>query len=178
MGAVGIHRAVFVGHSMGSAIALTLALDHGEHVLGLGLVGAGARLRVAPAAIGERRQPDDLPQHHPDDRKLLFQPASPGAAVELAAQRMAETRPSVLHGDFLACDAFDEMVRIAQIQQPALILCGMDDRMTPVRYAQFLADSLPNATLQTIPEAGHMVMLEQPQVVAAALNGFLDKIEY
>ena len=45
--AVGLHSAVFVGHSMGSAIALTLALDDPEHVLGLGLIGASARLRVA-----------------------------------------------------------------------------------------------------------------------------------
>src|SRR4030065_234274 len=42
-----LNAAVFVGHSMGSAIALTLALDFPKRVLGLGLVGSGARLRVA-----------------------------------------------------------------------------------------------------------------------------------
>jgi len=46
--AIGLNRAVFVGHSMGSAIALTLAIHHPQQVLGLGLVGAGARLRVHP----------------------------------------------------------------------------------------------------------------------------------
>ena len=91
---------------------------------------------------------------------------------------MAETRPSVLYGDFLACDAFDEIGRVASIRQPSLILCGADDQMTPVRYAQFLADGLPRATLKTIPDAGHMVMLEQPMAVAKALADFLVSVPY
>ena len=44
MEAMGLHSAVIVGHSMGSAVALKLVLDHPQHVLGLGLVGGGARL--------------------------------------------------------------------------------------------------------------------------------------
>src|SRR3990172_5353354 len=42
----GLHRAVFVGHSMGGAIALWLALAHPENVLALSLLGASARMRV------------------------------------------------------------------------------------------------------------------------------------
>ncbi|MBN1146287.1 MAG: alpha/beta hydrolase [Anaerolineales bacterium] len=178
MAALGMHRAVFVGHSMGSAIALSLALDHAEHVLGLGLVAAGARLRVAPQLLESTASPTTF---HGAIQSIIarsFGPQAPERLVELAAQRMAETRPSVLHADFLVCDAFDEMQRVAQIQQPALIVCGEDDRMTPLRYAQFLADSLPNATLETVPGAGHMVMLEQPQAVTAALSAFLEQIVY
>ena len=178
MPAVGMHRAVFVGHSMGGAVALSLALDHGEHVLGLGLVGTGARLRVAPQLVESAASPTTFLSAIDSIISLSFSPQASERLLELASQRMTETRPSVLHGDFLACDAFDEMERIAQIQQPALVVCGVDDRMTPVRYAQFLADSIPNAALQTVPDAGHMVMLEQPQAVAEALNGFLGKIAY
>ena len=42
-----IPAAVLVGHSMGSAMALTLALKYSKQVLGLGLLGSGPRLRVA-----------------------------------------------------------------------------------------------------------------------------------
>ncbi|MGD9091656.1 MAG: alpha/beta fold hydrolase, partial [Anaerolineales bacterium] len=48
---IGLHRAIFIGHSMGGAIIQVLALDHPEHVLGLGLIASGAKLRVAPQLL-------------------------------------------------------------------------------------------------------------------------------
>jgi pimeloyl-ACP methyl ester carboxylesterase len=178
LGAVGVHRAVFVGHSMGSAIAITLALDNAEHVLGLGLIGAGARLRVAPELLENAASPATFYSAVDTVVGWSFCSQTPEQLTELAAQRMAETRPSVLHGDFLACDAFDEMQRIGEIKQPTLVICGADDKMTPARYSQFLADNIPNAISKTIPNAGHMVMLEKPQATASALSDFLSGISY
>ena len=178
MGAVGLHGAIFVGHSMGSAIALSLALEHAEHVMGLGLVGAGARLRVAAALLESAANPTTF--HHAVENVVAwsFSPAASDQLIKLATARMAETRPSVLHGDFLACDGFDVIRRLEEIHCPTLVLCGEDDRMTKPRYSRFLADNIPNARLQLIPAAGHMVMLEQPQAVAAALANFLEGIVY
>jgi pimeloyl-ACP methyl ester carboxylesterase len=84
---------------------------------------------------------------------------------------MAETRPAVLHGDFLACDSFDVTERLAEIQQPGLVVCGELDRMTPLRGGQFLADALPAGRLEVIPGAGHMVMVSS-RLSAAALTSF------
>lgn len=178
LGSVGIYSAVFVGHSMGGAIAMTLALDHSEHVLGLGVVSAGARLRVVPALLESTASQATFLTAIGTVVSWSFSPGAPERLKELAVKRMAETRHSVLHGDFLACDAFDEMERVKEIRQPTLVLCGADDRMTPVRYSQYLADTIPDATLKTVPEAGHMVMLEQPQPVATALSDFLDRVPY
>jgi pimeloyl-ACP methyl ester carboxylesterase len=50
--------------------------------------------------------------------------------------------------------------------------------MTPVRHAQFLVNSIQNARINIIPQAGHMVMLEQPLAVAAAISGFVGSIPY
>jgi pimeloyl-ACP methyl ester carboxylesterase len=107
-----------------------------------------------------------------------FSPQTSRKLVELAVQRMSEIRPSVLYGDFLACNDFDISTRLAEIQQPTLILCGADDQMTPPRYAQFLASGIPDAELALIPEASHMLMLEQPTQVAKALIDFLSGISY
>ena len=96
--------------------------------------------------------------------------------VDLAGQRMAELPASVLQGDFLACDAFDVRDRVEEIEQPALVICGADDQMTPVRFSDFLTEGLPNAHLEIVPNAGHMVMLEQPEIVAELVKGFLDDI--
>jgi pimeloyl-ACP methyl ester carboxylesterase len=178
LAAVGLHSAVFVGHSMGGAIVLSLALDQTEHVLGLGLTGSGARLRVLPSLLEGAANPTTF--HNAIEAVVAwsFAPQTSSQLVELAGQRMAEIRPSVLYGDFLACDSFDETGRIAEIKQPTLVICGMEDKMTPVRYSQYLADNIPHAILKTIPAAGHMVMLEQPRVVADALSGFLASITF
>jgi hypothetical protein len=107
---------------------------------------------------------------------LAFSPQAGSRLVELAASRMAEIRPSVLHGDFLACEAFNVTEQLGRILQPTLILCGVEDQITPPRYSQFLAGLIPNARLEIVIQAGHMVMLEQPQVVAGLLTQFLESI--
>lgn len=171
-----IPKAVFVGHSMGGAIALEIALNYPEYVLGLGLVGSAARLAVAPEILEEAAHETTFRNAVERIIHWSFSAASPKRLVELAAERMLETRQSVLYGDFLACDGFDQSERLGEIEAQALVLCGELDRMTPVRNAQFLTDHLPNARLQVIPEAGHMVMLEHPLQVAAALREFLSTL--
>jgi pimeloyl-ACP methyl ester carboxylesterase len=173
-----LNAAVFIGHSMGSAIALTLALDFPKRVLGLGLVGSGARLRVAPQILEGTSSEATFPMAVNLINEAAFSPSVNPRMKELAAQRMAEIRPSVLHGDFLACNEFDVMARLGEISVPTIILCGTDDILTPVKYSEFLRDRIPAARLVTFPGAGHMVMLEQPTEVANALAEFADAIPY
>jgi len=171
-------QAIFVGHSMGGAIALKMAIDHPEHVIALGLVGTGARLRVAPAILENTATPVTFPTAVGTIMEWAFSPQTEPRLVELASKRMLETRPAVIHSDFLACNAFDVTSALRKINVPALIIVGQDDKLTPVRYAQYLADQLPFTELKIIPAAGHMVMLEQPQSVAEALSGFVKGVGY
>jgi pimeloyl-ACP methyl ester carboxylesterase len=173
-----LNAAVFIGHSMGSAIALMLALDFPKRVLGLGLVGSGARLRVAPQILDGTSSAATFPTAVNLINEAAFSPSVNPRMKELAAQRMVEIRPSVLHGDFLACNEFDVMARLGEISVPTLILCGTDDILTPMKYSEFLRDRIPAARLVTFPGAGHMVMLEQPTEVANALAEFADSIPY
>jgi pimeloyl-ACP methyl ester carboxylesterase len=161
---------------MGGAIALSLALDYPERVRGLVLVGAGARLRVDPEILLKSESEATYLSAVALVIDWAFSPAAPKRLVELAGKRMAETRPSVLHADFLACDAFDVVDRAGEIWCPTLVICGADDRLTPPRYAQFLVSQIRRAQLEIVPEAGHMVMLEQPQAVAQSMRAFLEVI--
>src|SRR4030067_781141 len=138
LGAVGIHSAVFVGHSMGSAIAQTLALDHPSHVLGLVLIGSAASLSVNPMLINESAHQTTFNKAVEKVVTWSFSPHTPQRIKSLVAKRLAETRPSVLHGDFLACDAFNVTNRVHEIRQTTLVSCGSQDKMTPVRNAYFL----------------------------------------
>ncbi len=174
--AIHLPPAVWVGHSMGGAIVQTLALQYPERVQALVLIGTGARLRVHPTILQGTADEATFLATVDTIISWAFAPESDPRLRQLAAQRMAETRPAVLHGDFVACDAFDIRERLAEINHPTLVLCGEQDRMTPPRYAEYLAEHLPNARLVRIPAAGHMVMLEQPDVVARALRAFLDEL--
>ncbi len=175
---LGIHRAAFVGHSMGSAIALEMALRHSESVLALCLLGAGARLRVQPDLLTNSSSETTFYKAVDQMVRNSYDSSADPRLVELATERMEEVRPSVLHGDLLACDAFDIMDRLGRIRQPTLVICGSEDKMTPVRYAQFLADHLLAARLEVIQHAGHMVMQEYPKMVADILREFLADIPY
>lgn len=177
MQALGLDSAVIVGHSMGSAIAQTLALEIPERVLGLGLIGAGAKLRVNPQLLAELAAPETYQIALDKIIAWSFDPGCPPRLRELAAKRMEETLPEVLLADFLACDAFDVTERISEIRCPTLVVCGENDKMTPPRNAHFLAERVPSAHLDIVPAAGHMVMLEKPQAVADALAWFFGKFQ-
>jgi pimeloyl-ACP methyl ester carboxylesterase len=178
MDALKMGRAIFAGHSMGSAISINLALDHPRRSLGLVLAGAGARLRVAPQILDNAANPATFPLAVQTINEWAFGSGTPARMKELAAQRMAETRPSVLHGDFLACDRFDALERVAGIDIPTLIICGAEDKLTPLKYSEYLHAQIKNSTLQTVEGAGHMVMLEKPSAVAQAISSFVDSVEY
>jgi pimeloyl-ACP methyl ester carboxylesterase len=178
MHAIELNRAVFIGHSMGSAIALTIAAHYPDQVLGLGLVGAGARMRVNPDYISFSSSPTTFHKAVNVLVRQSFNQETDERTVELAEKRMLETRHSVLHGDLLACDSFDYIEEISQIDTPTLVLCGSEDMLTPIRYSQFLAGGIPGAKLEIIPGAGHMVMLEKPKETASVLSGFLSTLTF
>ena len=171
-----IGQAVIAGHSMGSAIAQRLSLDSPERVRGLILIGAGAKLRVHPKLVEYCSSERTYPEAVSLVVKWAFSQQADERLVELAGQRMAEMPTSVMLADFLACDAFDLLNEVQEIQQPAMVICGEDDQMTPVRFSEYLVDKLTVARLEIVPNAGHMVMLEQPEIVAQLIKGFLDEI--
>ena len=178
MKAVRLSSVVAVGFSMGSAIALTLALGYRKRALGLILLGSGAKLRVASSTMELASNPSTfLPTVETVIENSYSSTVDP-RVKELAIQQMAETRQAVLYGDFLACDAFDVMERVGKIHLPTLLINGGADRMTPPNRAEYLRDQIEGAQLHVLEGAGHMVMVERPDEVAGILGEFLDQIPY
>ena len=173
--ALGFERAVIVGHSMGGAIAQTLALSHPDRVAGLGLVGTGARLRVLPAIL------DGVLNDFDNIAGLVVEYSyASGLDPELRTRAEDEFRAcpvAVTHGDFSACNQFDVMTRLDAIRAPTLVVCGRDDRMTPAKYSVYLASNIPNAYLVFIDNAGHSVMIEQPDETNKALIDFVELLK-
>jgi pimeloyl-ACP methyl ester carboxylesterase len=171
--ALGLSRFVLAGHSMGGAIALDYARLFPERVAGLGLIGTSARLRVAPAILGGIRT--DFAATTEQMMAWMVGTDFPASARRLAIKRLQESDPIVLHGDFVACDAFDLRAEVQGLTIPALIIVGEADQMTPPKFSDSLHASLPNSELHRIPKAGHMVQLEAPDVVTDLLAHFVEQ---
>jgi pimeloyl-ACP methyl ester carboxylesterase len=171
-----LESALWCGHSMGSAIALCAALRAPARVAGLILIGSGARLAVAPELLEGLR---NMPDYEATVERILRWSFSRQTAPQLralAGARLIQTPPPVMLGDFLACDRFDVRARLSEISIPALVICGQEDRMTPPHLSQELVEAMPQAEWVQIPDAGHMVMLEQPNQVQTAITDFSSRL--
>ncbi len=172
---IGISKAIFVGHSMGGAIVQTLALEYPEHVVAIGLVSTGARLKVNADLLDKIAQPATFPKAVELVVQWSYAAGVDSKLIEQVKKQLLDTRPSVVHGDYQACNNFNMVARVKEISVPTCIICGQVDRMTPPRFSEYLAEQIPNADLTLIPESGHMVMIEQTEPVTAALEEFLNK---
>lgn len=169
--AAGPVRPVVLGNSLGGAIALALGLGRPELVRGLVLWGTGARLKVLPAIL------EGLKNDYAATVRMLvgyaYAQGSDPALKDAGGKGMAQTAPGVLLGDYSACNDFDVMERLAEISLPTLVVCGEEDKLTPVKYARHLAQGIAGASLAVVAGAGHVLHQEKPLESAAALKGFL-----
>ncbi|MGD8388079.1 MAG: alpha/beta hydrolase [Desulfobacteraceae bacterium] len=165
---------ILIGHSMGGAIAMEFAAGQPAGLVGLVLVGTGAKLGVSPIIFRLLREdPEGFIQTI--DRAALGPSAGSKVrkAVEASIRRCS---PDVILGDFLACDRFDMRDRMGRIRVPVLIVCGEEDRLTPPTYSEYLHREIEDSRIVEIPEAGHMVMLEAPEKVNREMEAFVKRV--
>jgi pimeloyl-ACP methyl ester carboxylesterase len=171
-----IRAAVMVGISMGSAVAITLALKFSKRVLGLGLLGAGAKLPVAQTILETAGSAHTFESAVDMINGNCFSSHASQDLIQLSKQHLLEIRPPVLLGDFLACNEFNVMDQLERIKTPTLIISGAEDKMTPLKNSETLRHGIANAQLRVVDDAGHMVMLEKPGVVVGLLKHFIENL--
>lgn len=175
---LGLGRAVLAGHSMGAAIALEAAAQAPGRLTALVLLGAAPALPVAPALLAAAADDPALAAELMSRWAIgrarhLASPATPGVPLREAARRLLlNARPGVLAADLKACATWPGP-RLAGSVPPTLVLAGAADRMTPPRQGEALAALLPGARFCLLASAGHLMMLEDPEAVLAALVPFL-----
>jgi len=166
---------VLVGHSMGGAIAQETALRAPERLSGLILVGTGASLPVNPSLLRGLQE-----NYEGTVRKIAKwahgRTTSP-KMMEQYIQAMLAVPAQTVYDDFLACDQWSRVEEIDRIDLPTLVLCGSEDRMTPLPQSEYLAEKIPRARLVVIDRGGHMVALEQPERLVAEIAAFLHREE-
>lgn len=165
---------VVIGHSMGGAVALQLALGHPELVAGLVLIATGARLFVPDAAF--ELATSDLPAEC--ERLLRKGWADPDDTVlQAEIALMVENGQQTLLADYTACRSFDVTDRLGEIRVPTLIVTGERDHLTPPSLSHELARGLARSILVTAPDSGHWIMKERPATIDLLIAGFLARLE-
>jgi pimeloyl-ACP methyl ester carboxylesterase len=170
---LGWKRFVVAGHSMGGAIALTIALYHAELLNGLMLIDTGARLRVHPAILQAARQVARTGRRLPPERSWGYASSTPQSVVDAVHAMTADTDPRVTYKDWICDDSFDVMSRVPTITVPTLAVCGEEDKLTPLKYHRFFQEKMPNCQLAVIPHAGHWSYIEQPEAFSRVVSAFL-----
>ena len=176
--AAGATSARLVGHSMGSLIALETAARHPARVSGLSLIGTAATMTVGPDLLRAAEANDQAAIDMVSIWGLGFQAElggslAPGLWMHSGAQRVLEQcRPGVLYNDLAACNAYQgALAAAATITVPATLILGERDMMTPAKAGKALAAAIPHAKTIELPGAGHMMMVERPDELLAALQG-------
>ena len=168
---LGLDSVILAGHSLGGGVILEVAIEYPEVLQGLILIGSGARLRVSSETVQSLES--DFTTAAGQMVRQYYGPGSPEKLIKWGLEHLLSQQPEVVLADLRACDTFDRMDDIAQIKEPALLICGSEDTMTPPKYSRYLAEKLQRATLRIVDKAGHMVMVEKPFEVNAAILKFL-----
>jgi pimeloyl-ACP methyl ester carboxylesterase len=74
-------------------------------------------------------------------------------------------------------DRPDSTPSLAGITVPTLILHGSDDQIIPFKEAEAMQAAIPNAKLRLLPDAGHLLNLEQPERFNQAVENYLASLE-
>lgn len=169
--ALDLKRVLLVGHSMGAAIALTLAVTPNQRLAGIALIGGSSRLVVTDAIL-QGLQNDFEPTVN-NIVKYSWHRDTGAFFKQESRQRILDAGSDTVYRDFLACSQFDLSDRLAELEVPALIIASDHDRMVPLETSRKLAESLPQGTFVGLKNCGHYQHIEQARRVSDALGSFL-----
>ena len=178
-------RAVIGGLSMGGYAALALLQSAPQYVEALVLADTratadspeGRANRRSMLALVDREGPSGVAREMMP--KLLGKTTrETNPAIEAQVRRLIKQQsPVAIRGGIhRMMHRPDTTALLPLITVPTLVIVGEEDELTPPEDSRRIAEAVPGATLVTIPAAGHLSNLEQPDAFNAALNAFLAKL--
>ncbi|MBW8701467.1 3-oxoadipate enol-lactonase 2 [Streptomyces sp. MBT84] len=169
---------------VGVALVGTSSGRLGEVNFGLPVAGVNAVRRILPGvlkALGQQAELVERGRRATADlfagiiKRYSFASRDVDPAVARFAERMIEGTPIDVVAEFYPAftdhDKTKALARFAEL--PVLVLAGIQDLVTPSEHSEAIAGLLPDAELVLVPDAGHLVMLEHPEVVTDRLADLL-----
>ncbi|BBC35957.1 Lipase [Streptomyces graminofaciens] len=158
----------------------------GEVNFGLPVAGVNVVRRVLPGvlkALGQQAALVERGRRATADlfagiiKRYSFASRDVDPAVARFAERMIEGTPIDVVAEFYPAftehDKTEALAAFAEL--PVLVLAGVKDLVTPSEHSEAIADLLPDAELVLVPDAGHLVILEHPEVVTDRLADLLTR---
>lgn len=181
--AAGVQKAMLIGHSMGSLIALETSCKAPDRVSKIALVATAYPMKVSEtlldAAKNEEQKAIDMVNiwsHSTISPKPSF--PGPGAYEMGGSQRLMQrisrqNNEKVFFTDFSACNAYANGEAAARsVTCPALFLLGKRDLMTLPKAAATLTSAMQHANVAQLENCGHALMSEQPDLALDTLFSF------
>ena len=180
--AAGVARAMLIGHSMGTLVALEAARLAPQRVSHLALLASTWPMKVSDAllatAMSDEERAIDMVNIW-SHSSIAQKPSFPGpgfyamGGARRLKQRIAQINPEhVFHTDFFACNAYAGGAAAARsVTCPALFIFGKRDMMTPARSTRLLTSAIAHGKVLQL-DCGHELMAEQPDAVLDALFEF------
>lgn len=169
--ALDLRNVCLVGHSMGVAIALSVALKSPPRVTALCLLAGAARMTVSPELL------DGLANNTEATvgaiSRACWHKSTLPMFRETGRRRMLSAGAQVLANDFQACASADLRDSLKGIITPALVVGAKDDRMVQLDDVRNVADQLPTANIRILEGCGHFIQMERSGEVAAEIAEFL-----
>lgn len=192
---LGVEQAIVLGHSWGTMVALSLALDHPADVRSLVLladyyfptVRADVLAFSIPAApiIGDLLDRTIMPIIGRAARSLVFRrlfapaPVSPRFNAEFPTElalRPSQIKASAIDTELMTVSAAAIAGRYGELEMPVVIMAGTHDRIVDFeRQSQRLAKAVPNAFLISFEDVGHMLHHDIPDKVVEAVELALNR---
>jgi len=168
-------KAVLIGHSMGSLVAVEAAARFPQRVERIALIGVAYPMKVGEAFLDAARK-----NHHDAfDMETIWGHAprvplggNPNPGMWMYGDTLARLRrlaPGVLYNDLKACN---EYVLAGEVKCPALFILGQRDVMTPPKAAADLQKKISDSRSVVIDSSGHSLMAEAPDATLDALVDF------
>lgn len=169
--ALQLQQVIVLGYSMGGAVAQMMALRHKSRVAGLILVATSAKFESISDILAGLQSDYEVTLRKLTERQWAENTAE--QIMRLGLRRLLEIDPGVMLGDYQAVDSFDVRDQLHQIQTPTLIISGAADIILPASSSQHLHQHIARSQRVDIEGGGHLVILEQPQAVADAVQTWL-----
>jgi pimeloyl-ACP methyl ester carboxylesterase len=160
-----------LGHSLGGALAQWYVQTRPDDVCALGLISTSPGFTVDAPTIA-RWKADGL-AFSAERLDAIVSPHADAATRDRVMDARAETALDALHGDLDAIAGWDNPTW-REIAVPTLVMTADADSPAIQEFADRWAAALPRGTFASIPRAGHMMPIEQPELTAAVIVDWLD----